>query len=134
MRKNLTQVLWSILLPAFVAPSYAQPPGEAYMSDERERIVSAKCGYGEMGYDTAVRLVTTDGGDGHTNDAANWANARLTLALPSLPSPARGGRAGRGLKRSLEYLEIAPFGRVITCDPQRRNGTTITQLMEFPAG
>src|SRR5262249_2397769 len=57
----------------------------------------------------------------------------LLLLLPAAlaaqsPSPKVQGEAAR----SLEPLEIGPFGRVFTCDPQRREGTRISQLTEFP--
>src|SRR5207249_4182538 len=98
--------LAQLLLPAaFVAQSYAQSPNGVHPSEDRERILSAKCG------------------DGHADDTADWANARLT------PGPKAQGTP----KRPLQSLEIAPFARVMTCDPNRMEGAHSNRLEEFPA-
>ncbi|MBX7258415.1 MAG: NPCBM/NEW2 domain-containing protein [Candidatus Hydrogenedentes bacterium] len=68
-----------------------------------------------------LRLVTTDAGDGITCDCANWANARL---VPS---------ATKADAKIKEPIDIAPFARVIACDPHRTEGTSAKRTEEFPA-
>jgi len=68
-----------------------------------------------------LRLVATDAGDGITCDCANWADARL------IPDPDAVARP------LADRLEITPFGRVVTFDPQRSTGTSAGRVAEFPA-
>ncbi|MBI3118681.1 MAG: NPCBM/NEW2 domain-containing protein, partial [Candidatus Hydrogenedentes bacterium] len=68
-----------------------------------------------------LRIVVTDAGDGITCDCANWANARL---VPVQGAPQAG---------TLPRLDIAPFARVITCDPSRKDGVRATRVQPFPA-
>lgn len=68
-----------------------------------------------------LRLVTTDAGDGITCDCANWANARLVSS------------AAHGEASQREPIDIAPFARVIACDPHRIEGTRANRTQEFPA-
>ncbi len=70
-----------------------------------------------------LRLVVNDAGDGITCDAANWANARLTRD----PKAAGGGR-------TRSPVNIARFGRVVTSDPARIEGTRAKRTEEMPAG
>jgi hypothetical protein len=69
-----------------------------------------------------LRLEAKDAGDGITCDMANWANARLepssTLQQPR-PQPVG--------------LNVAPFGRVATWDPNRADGSRANRLEEFRA-
>lgn len=69
-----------------------------------------------------LQLEADDAADGIECDMANWADARLTPAtdhgaLPSEPA-----------------VNIVPFGRVITCDPNRHEGTRASRTEEFHAG
>jgi hypothetical protein len=68
-----------------------------------------------------LRLEAADAGDGIECDMANWAEARLV--------PSDTARA----VRSETAVDIAPFGRVFTCDPNRHEGTRATRTEEFPA-
>ncbi|MHB1455486.1 MAG: NPCBM/NEW2 domain-containing protein [Armatimonadota bacterium] len=66
-----------------------------------------------------LRLVVTDAGDGITCDASNWADARLTpnsdaARIESIPS-----------------MDIAPFAKIVTSDPDRVNGAASNRLQEF---
>src|SRR5205823_825449 len=59
---NFSRIVFFVqfLLPAaFVAQSSAQSPGGIYLSDDRERILSAKCGFGITGYDTSMHMPET---------------------------------------------------------------------------
>lgn len=66
-------------------------------------------------------LEARDAGDGISCDMANWAEARLSRTGPSQP------------RSAVPVLDIAPFGRVATWDPQRLTGTRASRLEEFPA-
>lgn len=68
-----------------------------------------------------LRLVVTDAGDGITCDAADWGHARL-IRNPNAPkqSPAR-------------HVDIAPFGKVVTFDPERLEGTHAKRTEPMPA-
>lgn len=68
-----------------------------------------------------LRLVATDAGDGITCDCANWADARLSPASESKGAPAR------------EFMDIAPFGRVCSWDPNRTDGCRAGRIEEFLA-
>lgn len=70
-----------------------------------------------------LALVVTDAGDGIACDGAHWAEARL-VRDPSKPRPAEAAQTP---------LDIAPFARVVTCDPERRDGCRAGRLEEFPA-
>ena len=96
-----------------------------------------------------LRLVIGDAGDGTRGDIANWADARLirkaneeepeTLTPETMGGRGDGaiGRTGASLQGRGEnhraYLEIAPFARVVTCDPTHIEGTKAGRLDEFPA-
>jgi hypothetical protein len=71
-----------------------------------------------------LRLEASDGGDGISCDMANWADARLTPA-------AQETVASR--KQSVRGVDIAPFGRIVTWDANRTNGTTASRIEEFRA-
>ncbi len=68
-----------------------------------------------------LRLVVTDAGDGIACDCADWAEARL------IRDPAAKNRIAQ------RAVDIAPFARVVTSDPQRMTGTAATRVQEFPA-
>ncbi len=68
-----------------------------------------------------MTLDASDAGDGITCDMANWAEARLTR---SNESPAVAAEPP---------VDIAPFGRIVTWDPNRMAGTRASRLEEFPA-
>jgi len=68
-----------------------------------------------------LRLVVTDAGDGITCDCANWANARLVRD----PAATSGPAAVR------KTLDAAPFGRVVTWDPARTEGSRASRIEEF---
>ena len=68
-----------------------------------------------------LRLVVTDAGDGITCDCANWAEARLTRSA----SPTR--------RDSRPRLDMAPFARVVTWDPDRMDGCRSNRVQEFRA-
>jgi hypothetical protein len=72
------------------------------------------------GADT-LRLVATDAGDGITCDCADWAEARL-VRNPAAPKAAPESA-----------LDIAPFGQVVTSDPQVMQGTRASRVEEMPA-
>jgi len=67
-----------------------------------------------------LRLVVTDGGDGITCDVANWANARLLR-------PAGAARPERPL------FDVAPFARLVTSDPARKDGARSNRIQEYRA-
>ena len=68
-----------------------------------------------------LRLEANDAGDGITCDMANWANARLT-------------RAGAAARHEPEpAVDIAPFARVVTWDPNRTDGARASRIEEFRA-
>lgn len=71
-------------------------------------------------------LEASDTGDGISCDMANWADARLHRA------PA-AGTTPRVIAES-PGVDIAPFGRVVTWDPNRLTGTRADRTDEFPAG
>lgn len=66
-----------------------------------------------------LRLVLGDAGDGITCDAGNWADARL-IANPTSPS-----------KEEPLHLDIAPFARLVTSDPERKDGARAGRIEEF---
>lgn len=68
-----------------------------------------------------LRLVVTDAGDGITSDVANWADARLIRD----PDAAQ--------RKTHQTVNVAPFGRVVTSDPTRMEGTKAGRSTEFPA-
>jgi hypothetical protein len=68
-----------------------------------------------------LSLVATDAGDGITCDVANWANARLIRASEAKRHPAP------------QPLDIAPFARVMTWDPERMDGCRSNRIQEFRA-
>jgi hypothetical protein len=69
-----------------------------------------------------LRLVVTDAGDGIICDCANWADARLTRAR----QPVR-------TSRQTPRVDIAPFARVFTSDPNRTEGCRAGRTEEYPA-
>lgn len=66
-----------------------------------------------------LRLESHDAGDGIDCDMANWVNACLT------PSD-------RPIASSDSPVDIVPFGRVVTFDPNRQDGTRASRIEEFP--
>ncbi len=68
-----------------------------------------------------LRLVVSNAGDGITGDVADWANARLVRDPEAKARPAR------------QPVNVAPFGRVVSSDPQRMQGTKGDRRTEFPA-
>ena len=68
-----------------------------------------------------LRLEANDAGDGITCDMANWVNARLT----------RANVAARHAPEPL--VDIAPFARVVTWDPNRSDGARASRIEEFRA-
>jgi hypothetical protein len=68
-----------------------------------------------------LTLVADDAGDGITCDCANWADARLVAD----PAAAR--------RPPVMGVDIGPFGRVATWDPQRMKGTAADRVQEIPA-
>jgi len=71
----------------------------------------------------SLRLVATDAGDGIICDGANWAEARL------IRDPRVKSKTGAEAKP----MDIAPFARVMTCDPERTEGARSGRLEEFRA-
>lgn len=69
-----------------------------------------------------LRLVVTDAGDGITCDCANWANARLVRSTK--PRQARSETV---------RVDVAPFARVVTSDPQRIEGCRAGRTEEYLA-
>lgn len=65
-----------------------------------------------------LRLEARDAGDGITGDMANWAAARLTRNPAAQP---------------LLRADIAPFARVVSSDPARKQGTAAKRSEELPA-
>ena len=64
-------------------------------------------------------LEANDAGDGITCDMANWVNARLTRSLAA---------ARRAAEAS---VDMAPFARVVTWDPNRADGARASRIEEF---
>lgn len=69
-----------------------------------------------------LRLVVTDAGDGITCDCANWAEARLVRARQPARKPQQPLR-----------VDVAPFARVITSDPNRTEGCRAGRIEEYLA-
>lgn len=69
-----------------------------------------------------LRLVVSDAGDGITCDCANWADARLVRFATASETM---------LPRNM--VDIARFARIVTSDPNRKQGTSATRIQEFPA-
>ncbi len=69
-----------------------------------------------------LRLVVSDAGDGITCDCANWANARLI----------RSTNPTRSTQKAMK-VDIAPFARVVTSDPERTEGCWAGRTEEYPA-
>ncbi len=67
-----------------------------------------------------LRLEAADAGDGITCDMANWAEARLT-------------RSTSPTKTVQPEVDIARFGRIVTWDPNRKEGCRSNRLQEFSA-
>ena len=68
-----------------------------------------------------LHLEAKDAGDGVTCDMANWLNARLTRAKAAAhPVPGQS-------------VDIAPFARVVTWDPNRADGARASRIEEFRA-
>jgi hypothetical protein len=68
-----------------------------------------------------LSLEANDAGDGIACDMANWVNARLT----------RANIAAR--HASTPSVDIAPFARVVTWDPNRTDGARASRIEEFRA-
>ncbi len=68
-----------------------------------------------------LRLEATDAGDGISCDMANWANARLTRSA----SPAAASEG--------QPVDIGQFGRVVSWDPNRNDGSRADRIQEFRA-
>ena len=68
-----------------------------------------------------LRMVVKDAGDGIRHDGANWANARL---IPGVAAQARP-RPGP--------LDAAPFARLMTWNPARKDGARSSRIEEFRA-
>lgn len=68
-----------------------------------------------------LRLETADAGDGISCDMANWANARLTRS------------AGPVAAKEDQRVDIGRFGRVVTWDPNRSDGSRADRIQEFRA-
>ncbi|MBN1343121.1 MAG: NPCBM/NEW2 domain-containing protein [Phycisphaerae bacterium] len=66
-----------------------------------------------------LRLVADDAGDGITCDCAVWAEARLTRD-PNAKA-----------RRAKDTVDLAPFARVVTWDPARKDGARSKRAMEF---
>ena len=66
-----------------------------------------------------LTLETQDGGDGITNDVADWAEARLTRVST--------------LSEAEPPVNMAPSARVVTWDPGRKDGVRANRIQEFPA-
>lgn len=63
-----------------------------------------------------LRLEMDDAGDGFTRDMGNWGNARLNAQPGSTPP---------------EPVNIAPFARVVSWDPNRMDGARASRIEEF---
>jgi hypothetical protein len=68
-----------------------------------------------------LRLEANDAGDGITCDMANWVNARLTPAAAAARPEVKPD------------VDIAPFARVVTWDPNRTDGARASRIEEFRA-
>ncbi len=85
---------------------------------EVPKLVSVKVEGGQV-----LRLVVTDAGDGTTCDCANWADCRLT------PSSVNLGLKADDAK--VLSVDLAPFARVVTSDPERLDGARSNRVQEF---
>ncbi len=70
-----------------------------------------------------LRLVVTDAGDGISCDCANWANCRLTHTPGAMGPSADSTKATQ--------VDLAPFARVVTSDPERMDGARSNRVQEF---
>jgi hypothetical protein len=70
-----------------------------------------------------LRLIMNDANDGISSDMANWAAARLTRAV-NAPAPPRAAE---------NSVDMAPFARVATWDPNRGDGARASRTEEFRA-
>ncbi|NOS69196.1 MAG: hypothetical protein HOP33_04620 [Verrucomicrobia bacterium] len=68
-----------------------------------------------------LRLEAADSGDGISCDMANWANARLTRSA----SPA--------VEKADQRVDMGRFGRVVTWDANRNDGSRADRIQEFRA-
>lgn len=109
------QNIGSVVFQVFVDGEKRFDSGVMREADEPKRVRVSVRGAQELA------LVMTDAGDGITCDCANWVEARLTRAgRPAAAPPA-------------EYLDAAPFARVVTCDPARTTGARAGRTEEFLA-
>jgi hypothetical protein len=69
-----------------------------------------------------LQLEAADAGDGIGCDMANWADARLTRASAGTPRTAESHR-----------VDVAPFARVVTSDPHRKDGARASRIEEYRA-
>ncbi len=70
-----------------------------------------------------LRLVVTDAGDGISCDCADWANCLLTQAVGAAGTSARS--------KNVNQIDLAPFARVVTSDPERMDGARSNRVQEF---
>ena len=69
-----------------------------------------------------LELSVGDAGDGINCDCADWAEARLTRAPDAVRRP------------FVETFDVAPFARLVTCDPSRTDGARASRIQEFLPG
>ncbi len=105
----------SVVAQAFVDDEKAFDSGVMRQGD-RPKVVRVSVDGAEE-----LRLVVTDAGDGITCDAVDWGNARLERD-PNAPKRPAGLRG-----------DIAPFGKVVTFDPARMEGTHARRTEPMPA-
>jgi len=109
------QNIGTVVFQVFVGDEKRFDSGVMRESDPARKISVPIAGAEDM------RLVVTDAGDGITCDCANWANARLIRDPNAKARPAEARRT----------LDAAPFGRVVTWDPARSDGSHANRVQEF---
>ncbi len=105
----------SVVFQVFVDDEKRFDSGVMRESDAAKPISLPLTGAGEL------RLVSLDAGDGITCDCADWAEARLVRAANPTPIAAK------------EFVDVAPFARVVTFDPKRMTGSKANRVQEFQA-
>ncbi|MBN1851379.1 MAG: NPCBM/NEW2 domain-containing protein [Pirellulales bacterium] len=109
------QNMASVVFRVFVDDRKVFESGVMREGDEPQSLTVTVTGADEL------ILVADDAGDGITCDCANWGDARLVADPAAAQRPAVAG------------VDIAPFGKIVTWDPQRMTGTAADRVHEFPA-
>lgn len=109
------QNVGTVVFQVFVDDQKRYDSGVMHESDPARKIRIPLTGAQDL------RLVVTDAGDGITCDCANWADARLIRDPNARTKPAE----------ARQTLDAAPFGRIVTWNPARTDGSQASRVQEF---